>query len=568
MRKKWIMKDIADHRKLNGISDIVLDVLAARGVTSDEDIAEFLSPKPQRTYDPFLLKDMGQAVDKILEAIRNDTRICIYGDYDTDGVTAICLMLEFLGNLTQNMTYYIPSRFEEGYGLNKEAIDLIRNDGVGLIITVDCGSTAIAEVEYAKGTGMDIIVTDHHNIDGKAADCLVINAKQQDCRYPFKELCGCGVAFKLAQAIQRRADIGRQTLTKLLDLVAIATIGDIVPLIDENRTLVKYGMEIINKGGREGIVMLAQAAGLSGQTIRSHQIAYVLVPHLNAAGRMAEAESGVILLTAKENRSMRDAAATLVSNNNERKRIQEEDFRKCMDIAESKHANDLFMVIDAGRAHEGIAGIVAGKIKDAFGRPAIVVTGTNGDMQLKGTGRSIEGINIYEVLKKHGDLFIKFGGHAGACGFLMEPANLEILRTGLNRSINEIYENDSELFVDKLRIDLPLNPGDIDFELVSQVERLEPFGHRNEKPVFSLDNVSVDHVMHMGDERQHARFTVRDASGSIDCVLFNEAGEYRAELEKGSVISVAGYPDINTWNGSSKIQFVVRDIRWYSNRVD
>jgi len=568
MRKKWILKDIADRHWAEGLSDIIRTVLAGRGVVDEEDIQEFLSPKPKRTYDPFLMKDMDKAVDAILEAIAGDTRICVYGDYDSDGVTAICLLMEFLGKLTQNLTYYVPSRFVEGYGLNKDAIDIIKRDGVGLIITVDCGSTSYEEVEYAKASGIGIIVTDHHNINDRPAQCILVNPKQQECLYPFKDLCGCGVAFKLAQAIQRRTGIDRSHLTGLLDLVAIATIGDIVPLTGENRTMVKYGMEIINQGAREGIAVLAAAAGLAKQPIRSYQIAFVIVPHLNAAGRMAEAEAGVRLLTARDKRSIRDAAATLVANNTERKRIQEEDFRKCIEIVRRNHESDLFIIIDAENVHEGIAGIVAGKIKDVYCRPVIVVTASNGDVFLKGTGRSVEGLNIYDMLKSNSELFIKFGGHAGACGFLMDQANLPELRKNLNKALQELYDGNQELFIDRLTIDAAISPGDIDMELVRRLEGLEPYGHKNERPLFMLEKVRLNNVTTMGEDRQHARFSAEDLSGSVDCILFNEAAEYSAELEKGNTVSLAGYPDINNWNGTTKIQFVVRDIKCYINKVD
>ncbi len=568
MRKTWIIKDSIQCSEFEGTSKVVLEILAGRGYSSPDEVTEFLSAKPKLTYDPFLLKNMAQAVDRIIDALAANKRICIYGDYDTDGVTAICLLLDFLGNLTQNLTYYVPSRFEEGYGLNKDAIDHIAADGVDLIITVDCGSTSVSEVEHAKALGIEIIVTDHHSINERIADCLVINPKQEGCDYPFKELCGCGVAFKLAQAIQRQKDLDRTLLTKLLDLVAIATIGDIVPLADENRTLVKHGMEVVNQGKRPGLTRLVEATGIGKQPLRSYQIAFVIVPHLNAAGRMAEAAAGIRLLTAKDEHTIAEAASTLVDNNNDRKRIQEADYKICLDIVKKKHEDDLFMIVNAGHAHEGITGIIAGKIKDAYGKPVIIVTNSNGDGLLKGTGRSIEGLSIYELLKKHEDLFIKFGGHAGACGFLMEAGNLEKLRDALNKSLLGIYNEDTNLFVDKLKIDLMLTLADIDRDMITQLEKLEPYGHKNERPIFVLEKVKVSAVCLLGDDRQHVRFSVQQDERTMECILFNEAAEYKDELEKGSLISLAGYPDINTWNGNSKIQFVVRDIRCYSDKVE
>ncbi len=328
MKKKWIIKQAVGVKPIEGVSAILQQILAARGIQSETDVREFISDKPKLTFDPFLLKNMDQAADAIIKAAESNKRICIYGDYDADGITSICLMLEFLSHFSKNLTYYIPSRVEEGYGLNLEAIGLIKNDGVDLIITVDCGSTALSEIAYAKSLGMAVIVTDHHTVGDSPPDCLLINPKQEGCDYPFKDLCGCGVAFKLAQGIQRRSGMDKSVLTGLLDLVAIATIGDIVALLSENRTLVKYGLEVINQGKREGIMRLAKAAEIAASPIKSYQIAYIIVPHLNAAGRMAEAEAGVRLFTAKSSKAIQDAALTLASNNTERKKAQEETYKK------------------------------------------------------------------------------------------------------------------------------------------------------------------------------------------------------------------------------------------------
>ena len=263
---------------MSEIHPIIRQVLRNRGITEETDILEFLSEKPNRTYDPFLLKNMEAGVDFLLSSIEQNRRICIYGDYDADGVTSISLLMQILSHLTQNLTYYIPSRFDEGYGLNKDAIDQIKDDGVDLIVTVDCGSVSHEEVEYGKSIGIDFIVTDHHNINERPAECILINPKQADCNYPFKQLAGCGVAFKLAQGIQRKAGLSKTILTEVLDLVAIGTIGDIVPLIDENRTLTKYGIGIINSMKRPGLKRLIQEVGLTTGKIKSENIAYIIVP--------------------------------------------------------------------------------------------------------------------------------------------------------------------------------------------------------------------------------------------------------------------------------------------------
>ena len=404
MKKEWIFPEEKEN------NDVIQVILKKRGISGIEAAEEFLSDKPMLTHDPFLMKDMEASVDKILNAIISNRQICIYGDYDADGVCAVSLLTEILRKLSAKVTYYIPSRFEEGYGLNKEALKTIKEDGTDLIVTVDCGSVSFAEVEYAKEIGLDIVVTDHHNLNDKAVSCLLINPKQESCRYPERELSGCGVAFKLAQALQRRAvpsnrewsryrlktglcsaALTKKDLNEVLDLVAIATIGDIVPLTGENRTFVKYGIKNINKSRRPGLALLIEGAGLKAGEINSDNVAYVIVPHLNAAGRLLSAETGVTLLTSKNEAKLKEAAGLLINNNKERRRIQEETYEEAVSIIEQKHINDLFIIVDAPHAHEGIAGIAAGKIKEQYHKPSILITSSGKD-KLKGSGRSIEGI--------------------------------------------------------------------------------------------------------------------------------------------------------------------------------
>lgn len=546
---------------MNGIHPIVREILKNRGITEEADILEFLSDRPNLTYDPFLLKNMEAGVDFLLSSIRQNRKICIYGDYDADGVTSVCLILEVLSQLTDHLTYYIPSRFDEGYGLNKDAIDLLKEQGAELILTVDCGSVSYEEVEYGKSIGIDFIVTDHHNINDRPADCILINPKQEDCPYPFKHLAGCGVAFKLAQGIQRKAGLPKSVLNGVLDLVAIATIGDIVPLIGENRTLTKYGMDIINSRRRPGLRRLMEEAGLTSEKIKSDNIAYIIVPHLNAAGRLLDARVGVELLTTRDEKKISEHVGVLIQNNRERKKIQEEAFRICKELIAAELREDLFYIIAPKDIHEGIAGIVAGKIKDEFGKPAIIVTESGGDGFLKGTGRSINGLNLYELLKKHEELFIKFGGHSGACGFLMKSEHLGELRLRLNRDIEEVFRDNSDLFELNLPVDLDIEENDIDINLALELEKLAPFGCQNEKPLFRIKGIQAAGVSYMGPNRQHVRFSGMGNGGKgISYILFQKAQDYGELLTNGGLLELAGYPDINVWNGDTKIQFVLKSI--------
>ena len=319
---------------MENISPVVKEILAKRGITEEDDIREFLSDRPQRTYDPFLLSDMREGVDLVLSAVDSDENICIYGDYDTDGITSISILFEVLTEVIvqahskSRLSYYIPSRFTEGYGLNKEAIDKIKKDGVAMIITVDCGSTSVGAVEYAKEAGLKILVTDHHNISDKKADCLMINPKREDDKYPCKDLAGCGVAFKLAQAIQRASGISKNTINRALDLVAVGTVGDIVSLTDENRTIVKYGLTVIRKGDREGLRDLIAAISLDPATVGSEEIAFAIVPNLNATGRMDSANWGVQLMLAVSRQRSIQLAEKITGFNEDRKYVQKKAFEK------------------------------------------------------------------------------------------------------------------------------------------------------------------------------------------------------------------------------------------------
>ncbi|MDD4583457.1 MAG: single-stranded-DNA-specific exonuclease RecJ [Eubacteriales bacterium] len=555
MKRIWIFpeEEKSNQRK------IIEYLLEKRGIYGKEEMDDFLSDSPQLAFDPFLMKDMESGVRRILNAISAGQRICIYGDYDADGVCAISLLLEILGKLSAKVSYYIPSRFDEGYGLNREAIQAIKNKGVDLVITVDCGSVSFDEVEYAKEIGLDIIVTDHHNVNDKAASCLLINPKQEGCPYPERELSGCGVAFKLAQALQRSTNLTKSDLNRVLDLVAIATVGDMVPLLGENRTMVKYGVKMINKGLRPGLTKLIEGIGLRIGEIKAENLAYVIVPHLNAGGRIMTAETGVTLLTSRDEWELTQAANQLIANNKKRRKIQEEAFEEVLFIVEEHHQNDLILVIDALNVHEGIAGIVAGKLKEKYHRPAILVT-PSGDDSLKGTGRSLDGINLYEILSPCRGFFEKFGGHAGACGFLMKKDKLETLRKALHTIGENLYRADSSLFVPKLNIDGILAPQWVNDKLIQKLEKLEPYGHKNPKPLFCLQDLSLKNPVFMGEQQQHVRFLASD----IACILFNRGAEYKEQLRSGIKGDLVGYPEINRWNGIEKIQFVVSDIRCYN----
>lgn len=552
---------------MNQINPIIIKLLRKRGITEETDIREFLSEKPQITYDPFLLADMEAGVDFILSGIRNGDKICIYGDYDADGITSVSLLRQVLAELTDpsKLSYYIPSRFEEGYGLNREAISAIQQSGASRIITVDCGSVSYEEVEYAKEIGMKIMVTDHHSITDRRADCILINPKRPDCRYPYKQLAGVGVAFKLAQALQQRTGLPKSVLTGVLDLVAVGTIGDIVALTGENRTMVKYGMRVVNAGVRPGLTQLIRGIGLTPGQVRPEKVAFAIVPHLNASGRIKDARTAAELMMATEPQILREGTETLIQNNRLRKELQEAACDECERMIASGAAGagqDPLILLLLPDAHEGITGIAAGRVKDAHHRPTILVTpsGEDGSL-LKGTGRSIETVDLYQLLKSCEDLFLKFGGHAGACGFSMKKEHFEELGQRLNACLSDMLSENPSLLERRSAVELELRAGDITEELADQLERMQPFGHQNPRPVFAIPRVRVRNIVRMGGEGQHLRLTAEDASGGcVQCVLFQRAEEVLPMIQGEQTLRFSGTVEEQIWNGRKRVQMILSEI--------
>lgn len=557
MNKIWDVKG----EKIQGLS-VVEGILHYKGITDEKEIEEFLSDKPKKTYDPFLIKNMKEAVKKIKTHINKDNKIVVFGDYDVDGVTSSALLVEFFSNITDNIDYYIPNRFSEGYGLNKDAIKSIKEDmNADLIITVDNGISSFEEVNYAKEIGLDIIVTDHHNPPEKLPECIIINVKQDDDEYPFKELCGCGVAFKLAQALQRELDLPRSTLSTPLDLVALGTIADLVPLIDENRTLVKYGLKTINSNKRLGIATLRKEVKLDDKEISAGRIGYVLGPCFNAAGRIEDAKLGVKLLLEKNEEEAKKVAAILHNLNSERQAIQEKGEEFCRLLVETNYMNHDFLVVRADKVSEGVIGIVAGRIKDLFYKPTLVVTKTE-EGYLKGSGRSIKGINIYDELVNVSDLFLGFGGHEMACGFSLEEDKLDELREKLDKRAKEIKDIDSNIFVPKLNIMAELDAEQLSVGLINQISKLEPYGMANPKPLFMIKDIQVNPswTKGCGNNNIHLKLSGKKGNTFLSGIGFSLNEKYE-NLNNQNTVDVVFSPEINEYKGKVTPQMVMEDIK-------
>ena len=539
---------------MNTHDEIIKQIMSARGIVSPADVEEYLSDHPRRTYDPFLMKGMREGVDLILSEIHRGTRICVYGDYDADGVTSVSILMSVLKQLTDNVTWYIPSRFTEGYGLHKSAVDALHADGVGLIITVDCGITSNSEVAYAGTLGIRMVVTDHHQPGDTIPDCVVIDPKQAGETYPFRELAGCGVAYKLLQALQRQAGLPRSIVSETLDLAATGTVADIVPLQDENRTIVKYGLVSLNARSRSSLAALEEAISL--EHISSENISFGIAPHINAAGRMEHAGEAVELILAEDPEVIQDQVAKLVGYNRRRKKLQEEAYEKS---EAAIRGDEPIICLRLDGIHEGIAGIAAGKLKETYGRPVILTTpGEDGD--LKGTGRSIPGVDLFCLLDGHRDLFKRVGGHKSACGFTISEENFRKLCPMLEEETEELYRKDPSLLDTGGAYDLKIRPADVTVSLAEALAKMEPFGEGNPKPRFLLQDVYVSRPAYMGENSTHVRFqAVRDGQGA-PCVFFRRAQEFRQKLEGSDPVSLIGTISAQVWNGRKRVQMIVEEI--------
>lgn len=555
------------------LNPVIKEILLNRGIT-EEVLPEFLSDKPQTTYDPFLLHDMEAGVDLILSAVENGKKICIYGDYDADGVTSIAVLRDVLKELGADVSYYIPSRFDEGYGLNKEALGKIKAAGTDLVISVDCGCTSVEEVRFAREIGLEIIITDHHALKDEIPECLLIDPKHPDCPYPFKGLAGVGVTFKLCQALVDTAGLPKQILTRNLDMVGIGTIGDLVPLLDENRMLAKYGLRTVNLTRRPGLVALINKVGLVPGEIDSRNISYMIVPHINAAGRMEDATLAARLMQATDGTKAEEMAEKLIDCNNRRKAVQEELTEKSDQLArKSLEERNNFFLLNLEDAHEGVIGIVAGRLKEKYNLPTLIITSV-GNGEYKGTGRSPDGVDLFAMLNKHNDLFLRFGGHAVACGFTISEDKIDTLRETLKMETEELIKKNPDAFVKKVIPEVIAEGEYVNFDFTDQQSLMQPFGKGNPKPLVGiyLDEVSWSR---MGSEGQYLRVSGRMNDGrELKCVDFKNADSHRMILESQQdgegqfgnqgpkKLLVVGNLDRQVWNGYESIRMTIETVEW------
>lgn len=540
----------------------ILEIMKNRGITGPEEIREYISRKPQTAYDPFLMKGMDEAVSRIFQAVDNKEKIVVYGDYDTDGVTSTALLMKAIGTYTSNLSYYIPSRLDEGYGLHKESISRIKEEGADLLVSVDCGATAAEEVEFAHSISLDTVITDHHNVGEKKAPGIVVDPRDKDSGYPFTGLAGVGVAYKLALALSAERPLPPGMKLSLLELVAIGTIGDIMPLTDENRTIVKYGLNVINSGrGCLGIMRLIEMAGLDYKTITATGLAFGIIPRINSAGRLGDASVSVKMLLSENEDSAEVYCSRLMELNDRRRSLQDKAYEVCRPEAEHQLEDGDFLLIEARGVHEGILGIVAGKIKEEMHRPVVIVTPGGEDGLWKGTGRSVEGVNLFEMLNKYNQRFVHFGGHNAACGFTIEESEIAQLRKDLQRDMAQVCRENPAVFDEPVVIDEYIGIEEADLDLAEGLKLFEPCGKDNEMPVFGFSNVRIEDWRFLKNGRKYARFSVVAGRDRITGLLFHDAEDALSLAESGEPLDVYGKLEINNWRNISSVQMIVDGIR-------
>ena len=538
------------------IPKAIVKILESRGI-GEKDYEEFFSPTPKLAYDPFRLKNMRAGVDLLLNAIDSNKRIVIYGDYDVDGITSTSLLMKVIGSLTDNVTYYIPSRLDEGYGLHKESIDRIYADGGEFIVTVDCGSVSREETEYAHSLGIETLVTDHHNMSDISAAGIIINPCQLGDNYPFRELAGVGVAYKLALAISRERTVPKSTMAEILELVTVGTIADIMPLLDENRTIVKCGLRFIHLGCKnKGLRKLIDLSGLDYRTIKVTDISYGIAPKINASGRLGDATLGVKLFLAEEDEEIEKYCRLLIEANQERRSLQDEAYERGLAMLDDEMSAGDFVILEINDSHEGVLGIVAGKVRENINRPVVVVS-RNGEVY-KGTGRSIPSVDLFAMLDKYREEFVSFGGHNAACGFTISETKMETLKLNLNADIADMLKENEHLFDVDYHYDVEVDSEDVDMELAEAVEMLEPCGKDNEVPVFLIRDIKIVNWRYLKNDTKYAKFVIATPMDRwIDCLLFHDAEEVYDLYQSGVKLDIMGSVEINRWRDTKRVQMIV-----------
>lgn len=573
-QRPWVLKDVSDpgavaklQSELNQLAEPLARALVARGIASLDEARHFFRAGIEALHDPMLLKDMDRAVERIVRAIRSRERIVVYGDYDVDGTTATALMTDFLRSHGASATWFIPDRVKHGYGLCRAGLDEAVERGAAVVIALDCGITAVEEAAYAKELNLDLVICDHHTPPDILPEAVaVIDAKRSDCPYPFKELCGCGVAFKVAQAVQMSLGAPPDDLNQYLDLVALATASDIVSLTGENRVLLRAGLEVLRTGSRPGLRALADEAKIRLSDANTRSILFSLGPRINAAGRMGDAGRAVKLMLADSPEKASGWARHLQNVNLERQLLDRKTLELAIEQAEKaiRAGHDKALVLFDPTWHLGVVGIVASRLVDQFNRPAVLLA-PSGELA-KGSARSLPGINIYDALKACDDLLHGFGGHDYAAGLTIDPDAIESFAERLQGAVADVTEADA--LDPPLEIDARLELADITERFWAVLRQFAPFGPDNDNPVFATTDLEVlGQPSVVGRDGSHLKFRVRpagDSTRTMDVIGFGLAKRYDLVRESYAArmpIALAYGIHENVWNGRHTLQLQANDVR-------
>lgn len=559
--RKWEVRPLDKERaaafaQTYGVPFFLAMLMNIRGLDDAAHLREFLG-EGEPLSDPFLLKDMDKAAARITRAVDNMEKIAVYGDYDADGVTSTAMLYSYLETRGADVIFYIPQREGEGYGMNIGAVEYLKEQGVSLIVTVDNGISSVQEVARANELGIDVVVTDHHRPQEILPDAVaVVDAYRPDDTSPYKHFSGVGIAFKLLMALEDGAGDVEDLLEAYSDLAAIGTIGDIVPLTGENRTLIRAGLERLSQSDRPGVQALLENAGIAGKALTSTNVAFTLVPRINATGRMGAPERAVRLLISGYEEEAEVLSEEICADNEERRRVEAEIAEAAFaDIEAKGYMKDRVVVVDGENWHHGVIGIVASRVTERCGKPCMIIS--RGETEAKGSGRSIEGFSLFEAICACGDLLIKFGGHPMAAGITLKPENIEAFRKRINQYAAEHFP---QMPTQTVTLDCKLNPAALSVSMAQSLTQLEPFGNGNPQPVFGLFNMELSNVTPVGGGG-HLRLTLEKNGAVITAMRFNTNPE-ELPYHIGDKIDLAVQLEAREFRGQPSLTVIVRDMKF------
>lgn len=559
--RKWEVRPLDKERaaafaQTYGVPFFLAMLMNIRGLDDAAHLREFLG-EGEPLSDPFLLKDMDKAAARITRAVDNMEKIAVYGDYDADGVTSTAMLYSYLETRGADVIFYIPQREGEGYGMNIGAVEYLKEQGVSLIVTVDNGISSVQEVARANELGIDVVVTDHHRPQEILPDAVaVVDAYRPDDTSPYKHFSGVGIAFKLLMALEDGAGDVEDLLEAYSDLAAIGTIGDIVPLTGENRTLIRAGLERLSQSDRPGVQALLENAGVAGKALTSTNVAFTLVPRINATGRMGAPERAVRLLISGYEEEAEVLSEEICADNEERRRVEAEIAEAAFaDIEAKGYMKDRVVVVDGENWHHGVIGIVASRVTERCGKPCMIIS--RGETEAKGSGRSIEGFSLFEAICACGDLLIKFGGHPMAAGITLKPENIEAFRKRINQYAAEHFP---QMPTQTVTLDCKLNPAALSVSMAQSLTQLEPFGNGNPQPVFGLFNMELSNVTPVGGGG-HLRLTLEKNGAVITAMRFNTKPE-ELPYHIGDKIDLAVQLEAREFRGQPSLTVIVRDMKF------